>query len=62
MKYSEVEKKVSAAGCYLFKNAKKHPLWYSPITGKYFRLSYHTSQEVKNGTLKSISNDSGVKL
>lgn len=41
---------------------EKHPLWYSPITGKEFVLSNHRSEEVKKGTLKDISKDSGVRL
>ncbi|NDV65895.1 type II toxin-antitoxin system HicA family toxin [Bacteroides sp. 224] len=62
MKYSEVEKKVSKYGCYFVRQGKKHPIWFSPITGKEFQLSNHRSEEVKFGTLKSISKDSGVKL
>lgn len=62
MKYNEVQKKLKKAGCYWVRDGKKHPLWFSPITGKEFALSYHGSEEVKPGTLKSISNDSGVKL
>lgn len=63
MKYSEVEKKLSKAGCYFHSNSKNgHPVWYSPTTKKFFKLSNHRSQEVPKGTLKSISNDSGVKL
>jgi predicted RNA binding protein YcfA (HicA-like mRNA interferase family) len=62
MKYSEVEKKLSKQGCHFVKDGKKHPIWLSPITGKEFQLSHHRSEEVKYGTLKSISRDSGVKL
>lgn len=62
MKYSEVERKLTKAGCYYLRDGKKHPIWYSPITGKEFDLSHHKSEEVKFGTLKSISRDSGVKL
>lgn len=62
MKYSEVEKKLKKAGCYWVKDGKKHPMWFSPITGRFFQLGYHRSEEVKDGTLKSISRDSGVKL
>ncbi|GAB6011257.1 type II toxin-antitoxin system HicA family toxin [Viscerimonas tarda] len=62
MKYSEVERKLKAMGCSLYRNGKRHPIWYSPITGLTFELSYHPSEEVKNGTLKSISKTSGVKL
>lgn len=62
MKHSEVEKKVKNSGCYFLKNGKKHPIWFSPITQKEFQLSHHRSEEVKFGTLKSISRDSGVRL
>jgi mRNA interferase HicA len=60
MKYSEVERKVKKHGCYQVRDGKKHPIWYSPITGKEFQLSNHRSEEVKSGTLKSIIKDSGV--
>ena len=62
MKYSELERKLVKHGCYFLKDGKKHPIWYSPKTQKEFQLSFHKSQEVKFGTLKSISIDSGVKL
>jgi len=62
MKYSELEKKLKAAGCHWIRDGKKHPLWFSPITNKEFALSNHRGEEVKKGTLKDISNDSGVKL
>ena len=62
MKYSEVERILKKAGCYYLKDGKKHPVWFSPITGKAFQLSHHKSEEVRFGTLMSISRDSGVKL
>ena len=62
MKYSEIEKKLKKAGCYWVRDGKKHPWWYSPITDREFQLSQHKSQEAKFGTMKSISNDSGVNL
>ena len=62
MKYSEVERKLKKAGCFEDDEMNGHPLWYSPITKKYFKMSHHRSQEVAKGTLRSISNDSGVML
>ena len=62
MKYSELERKLKAHGCKWVRDGKKHPVWWRPITGKEFDTSHHKSQEVKFGTLKSISQDSGVKL
>jgi mRNA interferase HicA len=62
MKYSEVERKLKKEGCYFLRDGKKHPIWFSPISGKEFQLSKHRSEEVKKGTLNSISRDSGVDL
>jgi len=62
MKYSEAERKLKNEDCYEAGEMGGHPLWYSPITKKYFKMSYHKNQEIARGTLKSISNDSGVKL
>jgi mRNA interferase HicA len=61
MKYSELEKKLSKAGCYKIVNGS-HPWWFSPLTGQRFKTSNHGSEEVKIGTLKSISKMSGVKF
>ena len=62
MKYSELERKLKKSGCTEAGEMGSHPLWYSPITGKYFKMGHHKNQEVAKGTLKSISNDSGVKI
>ncbi len=62
MKYSELERKLKKAGCMEIGEMNGHPLWYSPITKKEFKTGHHKSQEVARGTLKSISNDSGVKF
>jgi predicted RNA binding protein YcfA (HicA-like mRNA interferase family) len=62
MKYSELERKLSKSGCYEASGKGDHPLWYSPITDKFFTMSHHKSQEIARGTLKSIIKDSGVKL
>jgi predicted RNA binding protein YcfA (HicA-like mRNA interferase family) len=62
MKYSEAEKKLKKAGCYWVVDGSSHPIWFSPITKNKFPMSYHRSEEVKLGTLKSIIKLSGVKL
>jgi predicted RNA binding protein YcfA (HicA-like mRNA interferase family) len=62
MKYSELEKKLKKAGCYWVRNGKRHPIWFSPITGREFELSYHGNHEVAAGTLKSIIGEAGVKF
>jgi predicted RNA binding protein YcfA (HicA-like mRNA interferase family) len=62
MKYSEVERNLSVSGCRWYENGKRHPIWINPMTGIKFPLSYHKHQEVKPGTLKSISKLSGIQL
>lgn len=62
MKYSELEKKLKAAGCRFERNGKRHPLWYSPNTGNTAGLSYHRSEEVASGTLKDILTKMGVTV
>ncbi len=62
MKYSELERKLKKGGCRdTGRMMSGHPLWYSPKTDKYFRMSNHRKQEVAKGTLKSILKDAGVK-
>ncbi|MDR1881810.1 MAG: type II toxin-antitoxin system HicA family toxin [Prevotella sp.] len=61
MKISEFLEKASGAGCYFVSHGKKHDVWYSPVTKKYFRVSRHQSQELKGGTLHGMSRDAGLK-
>jgi predicted RNA binding protein YcfA (HicA-like mRNA interferase family) len=62
VKYSEVERMARRHGCTQIGEMGGHPLWYSPITGKVFRLSHHGSQEVKKGTLNDIIKRSGLPI
>jgi predicted RNA binding protein YcfA (HicA-like mRNA interferase family) len=62
MKYSELERKLSKAGCQLVKSGGNHPIWFSSITGKTFPTGNHKNEKVKTGTLKSISKLSGVNI
>jgi predicted RNA binding protein YcfA (HicA-like mRNA interferase family) len=62
MKYSELEKILRPKGCKLYRKGGRHPIWYSPITGMKFAMSYHKNEEVPSGTLKDISIKSGVKV
>lgn len=34
MRYSELEKLIKQAGCYILKEGANHSIWYSPITQK----------------------------
>ena len=61
MKTSEFLKKAVKAGCRFVSHGKEHDVWYSPKTGKYFRVGRHGSQELKGGTLCSMMKDAGLK-
>ena len=62
MKYSELEKRIKeTTNCSFFRNGSEHPLWIKD-TGEIFAMSHHRSEEVRQGTLKSIVKKSGVKL
>lgn len=60
-KYNELLKLLRKHGCYEVRADGKHPIWYSPITGKTFMTSHHGSEEVKNGTCDSILKAAGIK-
>ena len=61
MKYNELHKLLKKAGCYdTGKVMAGHPLWYSPITKRYFPTSHHGSEEVNKGTLNSIKKSAGI--
>jgi len=62
MKYSELERRLKKAGCYVVRNGARHPIWKSPITGKLFETGNHKSEEVKPGTLRKIIQMSGVEM
>jgi hypothetical protein len=62
MKYSELEKKLRKIKCYdTGEQAQGHPVWFSPVTGKLFKMSNHKSEEVASGTLFVIKKSSGLK-
>jgi predicted RNA binding protein YcfA (HicA-like mRNA interferase family) len=62
MKYSELERRLKPFGCRWHEDGGNHPIWFSSITGNRFPMSYHKSEEVKPGTLKSILKLAGVKF
>ena len=39
MRVSEFQKLAEKLGCYLKREGGNHEIWYSPITGEYFRLT-----------------------
>jgi len=61
MTYSELEKKLKAAGCRVERIGSRHRIWYSPITGEQFPVGHHKTQEVPKGLLKSILKAAGLE-
>ncbi len=62
MKYNELARKLKEIGCRdTGEQANGHPLWFSPKTGRTFRMSNHGSKEVPTGTLRQIKRDSGLE-
>ena len=61
VRYSELEKALKAAGCRVDHEGSNHKIWYSPITGEYFPVGHHKTQEVPKGTLKSILRAAGLE-
>lgn len=60
MRYSELEKLLTKAGCTRYREGANHTIWQSPITGKTFPVSRHRQEEVPIGTLNSIKRDAGL--
>lgn len=59
-KYSELKREFIKAACFLVEEGKEHEKWFSPITGKYFRMSRHNNQEVPSGTEAVLRKQAGV--
>lgn len=57
MRFSELTKRLSKAGCYVTRHGARHDLWFSPITGLEKAVPRHGSQEVKTGLLKAIEKE-----
>ena len=51
MKTKDLLKLLKKHGCYLYRNGKKHDIWYSPV-----------KSEIPTGTLHSILTDAGVSM
>ena len=61
MKYSELEKLLTQAGCYVLKEGANHTIWFSPATKKKFPVGRHKTEDVPRGTLNSIKQAAGIK-
>ena len=53
-------KKVKEIGCSIVEHGKEHDKWYSPITGKYFRVPRHPSKEIGTGLANKMKKDAGL--
>ena len=61
MKYSELKRKLKELGCYIWREGRGHEIWFSPKTGKKFPVGRHGTEDVPQGTLKSIFKDAGIE-
>lgn len=60
MKYNELYKKLSRAGCRLLIHGARHDIWVNPSNGKRTQVGRHGREEVPTGTLKSIYRGLGL--
>lgn len=61
MKTSELKRLLQEGGCHFLKDGKEHEKWFSPLTGKSFRVPRHQSKEIPTGTANRILKDAGLK-
>jgi predicted RNA binding protein YcfA (HicA-like mRNA interferase family) len=60
MKTQELLKLLKKNECYLYRNGKKHDIWYSKKTKKQFSIPRHKT-EIPLGTLNNILRDAGLR-
>lgn len=61
MKTSELKRLLLEGGCRFLQEGKEHEKWFSPLTGKAFRVPRHSSKEIPTGTANRILKDAGLK-
>lgn len=61
MKVSEKKRQLREAGCRKVDEGGEHEKWFSPITGKYFRIPRHDGKELATGTAHKIDKDAGLR-
>lgn len=54
MKYNELYRKLRKAGCFLLRHGGSHDIWVNPKNGNSVSVPRHGTEEVLEGTLKSI--------
>nr|WP_302508030.1 type II toxin-antitoxin system HicA family toxin [uncultured Prevotella sp.] len=60
MKYNELYKKLSKAGCLRLQHGGRHDKWVNPANGQEAPVARHGTAEVPIGTLKSIYRQLGL--
>ncbi len=60
MKVSELIRKLTTSGCYIYRRGGNHDIWYSPKTGKKFPVPRHKTEDLKPKTLESIKSKAGI--
>lgn len=61
MKVSELIEQLKSIGCEFVEHGSEHDKWFSPRTGKHFRIPRHRSKEIPTGTYNRIAKDAGLK-
>lgn len=61
MRVSEFQKLAEKLGCYLKREGGNHEIWYSPITGEYFRLSRDKNKDLTPKAESELRKLAGLK-
>ena len=61
MKTSEFMRKISKAGCCVYRRGSSHDVWVNPKTGGKTSVSRHVSQELSKGTVEGMLKELGLK-
>jgi predicted RNA binding protein YcfA (HicA-like mRNA interferase family) len=60
MKFNELKRMLTEAGCFMEKQKKKHEWWVNPKNGQHFTIPRHQSEEVGKWLLAKIKRDAGL--
>lgn len=61
MRVSEFRKAVAKIGCQKVREGGNHEIWYSPITGEYFRLSRDRNKDLTPEAESKLRKLAGLK-
>lgn len=60
MKYNELKRKLMKAGCFPLHAGSRHEKWLNPANGRITIIGRHGTQEIPNGTLRTIFRQLGL--